>query len=306
MKRLLSIDEQIEHMKNKGISFNVVSEAEAKKFLMNNNYFLKLYSYRKNYQKYDIGVNAGKYINLDFGYLKELSTIDMHLRYLIFEMCLDIEHAIKVKLLNKVLRVEKEDGYELIKAFLSQGKNIRCLENIKAHRNGAYCKDLINKYYPYFPIWVFVEVISFGNLLSLCAFCKDTYGIEIANSKLMNEVRDIRNACAHSNCLINNMIDKIDSTKQPNNEITNFVKEIKGISNNARGKYLNRRFSYSLVTLMYVYNELVQDTPKRFRFAQFKNFMEERVVRNKEYFVKNDQIVGIYKFHKKIVDNLQL
>ena len=25
--------------------------------------------------------NLGKYINLDFGYLKELSTIDMHLRF---------------------------------------------------------------------------------------------------------------------------------------------------------------------------------------------------------------------------------
>lgn len=306
MKKLLSIDEQIEHMKGKGITFDIVSETDAKEFLMHNNYFLKLYSYRKNYRKYENGENAGKYINLDFGYLKELSTIDMHLRYIIVEMCLDIEHAIKVKLLNEVLRIDEEDGYELVDKFLSQEKNISSLSDIKAHRKSEYCKDLINKYYPVFPVWVFVEVISFGKLLSLCAFFDETYGAKIVDSKLMNEVRDIRNACAHSNCLMNNMMDKIDSTKQPNSKITNFIKDIPSISKDARNKYLNRRFSYSLVTLMYVYNEIVQDVPKKKRFEQLKNFMEDRAIRNKGYFIENNQIVGTYNFHKKIVDNLQL
>lgn len=32
MKRLLSVDEQIEHMKSKGIKFNEVSEEDAKDF----------------------------------------------------------------------------------------------------------------------------------------------------------------------------------------------------------------------------------------------------------------------------------
>ena len=31
-------------------------------------------------------------------------------------------------------------------------------------------KDLIEKYYPYFPVWVFVELISFGDLLYFCSF----------------------------------------------------------------------------------------------------------------------------------------
>ena len=113
MKKSLSYNEQIEHMKNKGITFNIIAENEAKDFLINNNYFLKLYAYRKNYYK----TKDGKYINLDFAYLKELSTIDMHLRYLIVEMCLDIEHAIKVKLLNKVQQVSNEDGYNIVKNF---------------------------------------------------------------------------------------------------------------------------------------------------------------------------------------------
>jgi len=42
MKSLLSIDEQIEHMKDKGISFKIVSEENAKDFLRYNNYYMKL------------------------------------------------------------------------------------------------------------------------------------------------------------------------------------------------------------------------------------------------------------------------
>lgn len=46
MKNLLSVDEQIEHMKQKGITFNYVSEDDAKVFLSRNNYYMKLAAYR--------------------------------------------------------------------------------------------------------------------------------------------------------------------------------------------------------------------------------------------------------------------
>ena len=41
MKKLLSIDELIEHMKQKGITFKEVSESDAKEFLQKNNYYMK-------------------------------------------------------------------------------------------------------------------------------------------------------------------------------------------------------------------------------------------------------------------------
>lgn len=39
MKSLLSMGELIAHMKNKGITFNNISEDEAKAFLYNHNYY---------------------------------------------------------------------------------------------------------------------------------------------------------------------------------------------------------------------------------------------------------------------------
>lgn len=82
---------------------------------------MKLASYRANYDKCsENSQRKGQYQNLDFGYLKELSTIDMHLRYIIIEMCLDIEHFIKVRLVSAVTDTPDEDGYNVVKKYLKK------------------------------------------------------------------------------------------------------------------------------------------------------------------------------------------
>lgn len=305
MKKMFTLDELIAHMKAKGILFEKMTEEEAREFLTCNNYYMKLASYRSNYQKYESGERVGQYINLDFAYLRELSTIDMHLRYYIVEMCLDIEHALKVHLIERISTNAVEDGYEAVRKFLAKDGNIRILKDIQSRKTGDYCKDLIEKYYPFFPAWVFVEVISFGTLLYFCEFYKELYGDVIVNNTLMNTVRDLRNACAHSNCLLNHLSQKIDVTKQPHSDITRFVADMEGISKNSRRNNLSTLFTYNFVTLLYVYDTLMQGIPKQKRYDQLKEFMETRVVRHKEYFVSNMKITSTYNFLKKVIDNLQ-
>lgn len=82
----------------KGIVFSLISEKEAEHYLSDINNFLRIASYRKNYEKNQAGKNKGKYRNLDFAYLVDLSSVDMHLRYMILKMTIDIEHALKVRL----------------------------------------------------------------------------------------------------------------------------------------------------------------------------------------------------------------
>jgi abortive infection bacteriophage resistance protein len=266
MKKLLSIDELIEHMKNKGITFDEISVDDAKIFLQKNNYYMKLAAYRSNYEKCTIGKRAGQYKKLDFAYLKELSTIDMYLRYIIMDMCLDIEHAIKVRLIDDITNNPLEDGYDMVRRFIAKDDNLRILKNIRSHKSGEYCKDLIEKYYPYFPVWVFVELISFGDLLYFCSFYEQVYGVKIVNNTLMNTVRDVRNAAAHSNCLLNKMTEKIDSTKQVNNDISNFVKGMSDISKTSRVNNLKYKFTNSFITLLYVYDCLMSEGSKQKRY----------------------------------------
>ena len=81
-KKLLTSDELILHMKEKGITFNIINESNAKIILEQHNYYFKLASYRKNYNKIPTGERIGQYVDLDFAYLKDLSIIDCNLRYL--------------------------------------------------------------------------------------------------------------------------------------------------------------------------------------------------------------------------------
>ena len=291
-------------MKNRGITFNEISENDAKQFLQNNNYYMKLAAYRANYDKCDTGKRQGQYKKLDFGYLKELSTIDMYLRCIVMDMCLDIEHVINVRLIKNITNNPSEDGYDIVRKFIAQDDNLRILKNIRSHKSGEYCKDLIEKYYPYFPVWVFVELISFGDLLYFCSFYEKIYGVQIINNKLMNTVRDVRNAAAHSNCLLNKMTEKIDSTKQVNNEISSFIIGMKNISKTSRVNNLSYKFTNSFVTVLYVYDSLMNEIPKQKRYKEIQEFMNGRVVKNKQFFQSNSKIVGVYNFHKKVIDNL--
>ena len=226
-------------------------------------------------------------------------------------MCLDLEHALKVSLITHVENNPKEDGYELIRRFIGytnikgQAQNEYILKKIRGHKSSDYCKDLIEKYYPYFPVWVFVELISFGDLTYLIAFYDELYSDSIVNNKFMNIVRDMRNAAAHSNCLINKLFEPLALGQQIDSIISNYIKNIPNISSAARAKNLNYRVIYNFIILLYVYNEIVPDgIAKRRRHDELKKLFNDRMTKHYDYFQSNNKITGVYNFAKKVVDSL--
>ena len=54
----------------KGITFKYDSEDDAAEYLSDRNNYLRTACYRVSFLKYPAGVNAGKYINLDFHILR--------------------------------------------------------------------------------------------------------------------------------------------------------------------------------------------------------------------------------------------
>lgn len=299
MKVLKTSDELIAHMKTKGIKFDIGKEEDAKIFLQNNNYYMKLASYRANYDKRK---SNGEYINLDFAYLQELSTIDMHLRYLILQMCLDVEHALKTRLLKDIEDNPEEDGYDIIRRFIT--KYERSCQNIQKHKSSEYCRELIEKYYPYFPAWVFVELISFGDMVKLYEYYSDRYPGRLKDSELLYSIRDLRNATAHSNCIINKLQ---KGTNKPSVKIIKFVSNIGGIGTSMRKNKLSNKFLYDFVSLLYIYNEFINvDVVKTRRLKQIQDFLDGRVIKNKEYFYKNECIKTAYTFVKKVVDYMNV
>jgi abortive infection bacteriophage resistance protein len=217
-------------------------------------------------------------------------------------MALDIEHYLKVRLLNSIENNPEEDGYKIIQNFIAKDTSFKILKSIQSHKASVYCKDLIEKYYPYFPAWVFVELISFGDFAFLCEFYSKTYGILIADRILLNSVRDIRNACAHSNCLINNLI---PGNNRAHQSVVDRVKSISSISESARDKKLSNKCIYDFVCLLYAYDEIVMSNDaKKKRYAELEGLFEGRFLKHKEWFTNNNIITSSYSFVKKIIDSI--
>lgn len=49
-KRKLTVEEQVAHLKDKGVQFTIMDEAAAMTYLRKNSNYFKVASYRKNYQ----------------------------------------------------------------------------------------------------------------------------------------------------------------------------------------------------------------------------------------------------------------
>ena len=301
MKKLLTVDELIEHVKAKGISFNYVTEEDAKRFLTENSYYMKLASYRFNYQKYPVGhKKEGNYIGLDFAYLIELFEIDNLLKELILKMCLDIEHALKTRLIYEAENNSAEDGYEIVKAYLTKNDNsTRVLDNIYKRKNNVYCGSLIEKYYPFFPIWVFVELISFGQTTYLCDIYFQKYNVLICENTLLNSVRDLRNDTAHGNCFINHLWTE-GNVYDP--KVKSMLKKLKIVGNNSLDKKMRNKCAYDISCLLLTYSKVVKNQKlKEARLNEMKELVNNRMIENKEWFKGNSTIIGSYIYLKKLV-----
>lgn len=209
IKPRLSLDEQIQHLKDKGILFNIMDEESAKQYLKYNNNYYKLTSFRKNYDKHPGGENEGKYINLEFAYLVDMAIIDMRLRYRIVEMALDIEHHTKLQLLRKIEEYD-EDGYQIVRDYInslddSHKNNFE--SEISRNRRSIYCKDIIEKYEGNYPVWVFIEIISFGKLVGFYHYFANRFSDKEMKYDYYGLLtcKKIRNTSAHSNCILNDL-----------------------------------------------------------------------------------------------------
>ncbi len=287
-------------MKDKGILFNIVNEREAELYLEHNNYFFKLASYRNNYTKRQRGSQTGQYENLEFAYLKELAIIDMYLRYLILQMCLDVEHHIKLLLIKDITNNPAEDGYNLVRNFDAAGDIRKKLLRLS---NSSYDGDLINKYKSSldYPIYAFCELISFGDLIKLYSFYAKAYPARrgLPKSNLLYPIRNLRNASAHSNCLIYKLC-KSQSTSVK--DISQVVSKIPTISASARMKYLSIRPIHDFAVLLYWYTTNVKsDGLLRRRKRGLYRLFFGRMRKRREYFLSNPYICNAYLFCAKLV-----
>lgn len=309
-KVFLTPKQQVKHCEIKGIQFNKISKSKAIIYLEDNNNYFKLRSFRKNYIK---DTNLGKYTNLDFYDLVDLAIIDNRLRRILLEMALSIEHFSKVHLL-KILQEAGEDGYSIIQDYINQlsSSNKKRLEaDLKKNKSSTYCGNLYKKYMSTnifdIPVWVFIEVISFGQYLHFYEFCtnhsSNTQNKKTLTSRLylMRTVKDLRNACAHNNCIINDLRAPVAQNFKPNLQVTNALANI-GISKGVRKKHLNRVVFYQILVTFYTHINIVSSSGVHNHISHELQNFKLRLYRDNDY-SRNDIINSTFKLFIKLIDN---
>ncbi len=118
-KPKLTANEQIAHLKAKGVKFTLHSEDEARKWLADRAYYMDVCSYRCLFEKHFGGKRDGEYANLDFAYLVDLWQIDRKLRRTMLPLTLDIEHFAKTKVVARIAESRGEDGYSIVSDYLN-------------------------------------------------------------------------------------------------------------------------------------------------------------------------------------------
>ncbi len=125
--------DQVSCMVENGVEFKLMSKSDAERFLTYSNFFFKVKAFDKNFDKYKDEKSPcfGKYINLDFEYLVDLSRKDASLRELILDLALDLEHYLKVAV-NRVLMNAQVDTPTLLQSFFTFSEQ-KTLQEIGVH-----------------------------------------------------------------------------------------------------------------------------------------------------------------------------
>ena len=191
LRPMMKISEMVPYLKTKNIKFELISEDKAEKYLRDNNNYYNVTSYKNNFEKYMIdGVFVNKYIDLDFSYLKDLAIIDHRVRLLFFKMIIDIEHYLKIRLLNLIENIADEDGYRSVNLYLEKDFNDEKFPK-KVHNSifkkvgSEYYQKIFSKYdidkdkkLENIPIWEFLEIITFGELVNFYEFFSKEYQLK--------------------------------------------------------------------------------------------------------------------------------
>lgn len=256
---MLTVEEQIAHLKSKGVTFDSCTEAEAAEYLAGKCQFFKVTAYSKLFDKHVGGEKDGQYIDLDFAQLKYLAGLDRRLRDTLLPMTLDVEHFAAAWLL-KAAEDNGEDGYAVMRDYMESvpTKRRKYIENeLEIRSSDAYCGAVIRKYRDDMPIWSFVEVVSFGTFIGLTKFCADRWedGELLASHYLLKKAKSVRNASAHSQCILNDLSGDGPS-ERVSPAVTQAVAEC-GIGKRLRSKKMRNPRMAQVATLFYQYSRIV-------------------------------------------------
>ena len=315
LRPMMKISKMVPYLKEKNIKFDIFSEEKAEKYLRDNNNYYNVTAYKHNFERYFIdGEFVDKYIDLDFAYLKDMAIIDHRVRLVLFKMIIDIEHYLKIRILNLIENIDAEDGYRIVNMYLEKDFND---ENFPRKLHSSIFKKVGTEYYnkifskydidkdkklENIPVWEFLEIITFGELVNFYEFFAKEYDLkkEIKNVFILREVGKLRNAVAHNSCVLCDL-DKKDNQFAPDYKVVDFLNKC-GINKDTRDNKLSNSRIRQITYTLYMFNEIVtSDGVKKNVTEDINNLFFDRIIHHKEYYNNNELLKSIYSYFEKII-----
>ena len=317
LRPMMNISEMVPYLKQKNIKFDLISEEDAEAYLKYNNNYYNVTAYKHNFQKYPspAGKYEGLYQDLDFAYLKDMAIIDHRTRLLLFKMIIDIEHYLKIKILNTIETIEEEDGYKIVNLYLKKDFNDekfpkRVHNSIFKKVGNEYYQKIFSKYdvdkdkkLENIPIWEFLEIITFGELVNFYDFYTKEYNLVDENRDvyILRDIVKLRNAVAHNTCVLCELSKK-DNVYPASYKIVQYLKDCnigKVTRNNKLSNSRIRQITYTL----YMFNKIVtSDGIKENVNKEINKLFFDRIILHKEYYNNNELLKSIYSYFKNIIE----
>lgn len=208
-----TIDEQVKLLRRRGL--NIEDEEKLKRYLKNINYY-HFSIYFKHFQKKDTFIKGVSFENVLNVYV-----FDQKLRLIVLDVLERIEKSFKCRMVYELAIMSKDPFWIFNEKYF---KNKFCYEknNKEIKESLKKSKEICIKHYyqnydypEHPPVWMVVEILTFGQCVSIYGQLKpeyqkivaETYGI---NKKFIQNwffaLSVIRNICAHHSRLWNREI----------------------------------------------------------------------------------------------------
>ena len=300
-KPKLTVEEQIEHLKSKGVTFELCDEGEAARILSEQDHYFRLAAYRVLFPKRVGGTHDGEYAGLDFGHLVDLAGIDQELRGFLLPLTLDVESAAKTKLVERITENPGEDGYSVFAdylAHLNHADRNRRKGEISRLENDAYLGPLVERYpIDEMPAWVFLELSSFGAFADFYLFCADRW--EDASMKdehyLLRRVNSLRNGTAHSSAMINGLGVSSNLPSGRTAEMVSTALDKLNVSRRLRRARLRNPRILQMTSLAFAYSHFVPQQ-KQGMASRRLEFLEDKAKAHAEWYRHNNALIASYRF----------
>lgn len=218
-----------------------VSDRDAAIFFLHKTNYYRFSGYARNWQIDPLKKINNFRPNSNFEKISRILDLDSQVRSTLFAWCSEVEIIIRSKLAYRLAEAENQAGRDRVDFYLElsnyisntpalEEKSKALIESIKSNIERKCGKSfMIDNYvtvdpatdvtdFSRLPIWVAVEVMSFGNISNIISLWKDRGPIsKVAKSvdvppgrltEVVHAVSVLRNACAHHEQLWNRFADK--------------------------------------------------------------------------------------------------